>query len=180
MAHIPQGGTGAGTVALPRFQEPVSVLKLPDDVEAVDVPGAIMPVHLITEDSAEVTAMIAELDKLDKEDFLKLLSDAQVTCRAYTHPWPIPVPGRKLPKGYNHVPQHDGSYKVTHTCPRCGEFRTKITLPGGLEDPLATWAYFYPEGWVRLPIEAHISKLDIKNEYSRRFYGRLTDKTTRR
>jgi hypothetical protein len=144
-------------------------------------PVSIEAVTLVAADAEdleteEVRAALAELDKLNKADFLKTLSDAQLTCRAYVHQWPIPVPGRKLPKGYGHYPQRDGSYKIVHTCRRCGEYRTKLTLPGGMEDPLGQWTYHYPEGWTHIETERHVSRLDIKNEYNRRLFERATGK----
>lgn len=110
---------------------------------------------------------------LTKAQFLARLSDDQLTCRANAHVWPVPVPNRKRPKGFNAIRQHDGCFQITHTCDRCGETRETVTLPGGVLDTSAKYTYRYPDGWVRFALEDDISRADIRAEYYRRLFEQI-------
>lgn len=97
------------------------------------------------------------------------LSDEQLACRAGRHSWPIMVPGRKIPKGiYATRYPEDGSYQITETCEICDETRVMVTLPNGVYDANAKYAYTYPKSWVRFSIDEEITRADIKGEYYRR------------
>lgn len=151
-----------GMDTIPAREKPRTVANAPRPTIADLIPDDM---------TADASEAAAELAKMDKDTFLKLLSNEQLTCRAYVHLWSIPVPGKKLPKGYSHTPNRDGSYRVKHTCSRCQETRTKDTLRGGFEDPEATWSYHYPDGWPHFPVEMHIHKIDARNEYNRRLFA---------
>lgn len=91
-------------------------------------------------------------------------------CRTYGHDWPIPEPGKRVPKGFHaDMNAHDGSYQITQECRRCGTERIRTTLPGGYYyDTSAHYTYVYPKNFVHISGEDDIHRVDIVNEYWRR------------
>jgi hypothetical protein len=68
------------------------------------------------------------------------VDDRTIECRGGRHRFPE-MGIRKIPKGITFVPQHDGSYQIRSTCPNCGRWRVKTTLPGGGYDRNAVYQY---------------------------------------
>lgn len=84
-------------------------------------------------------------------------------CRGYYHPWPILVPGKRVPRGFRATLQKDGCYQIVETCPQCGSKRTTTTLPGGASDPDAVRRIEHPDDWVVMP--RNLTYVPTKRDY---------------
>lgn len=103
-----------------------------------------------------------------KTAYLNEIPDEQLACRAGRHDWPVLVPGRKLPQNFRVARERDGVFQLTEICGRCGEERTMTTLPRGVFDMGAVYAYKYPKDWVRVPRDVELSRRDCVAENLRR------------
>jgi hypothetical protein len=106
---------------------------------------------------------------------LSEIPDGQLTCRAGRHDWPLDKlqNGKALPRGLAAVPQNDGCYQMRDTCQRCGKVRVVTTLPRGIFDVSADFAYSDPADWVTLADELDVTKRDLRAENIARSAGRL-------
>lgn len=104
----------------------------------------------------------------EADEYLARMDNAFAECRGQHHDWPILKIGRKPPRNWRGVRQADGCFRITETCKNCGMERTTTTLPGGLTDENARYAYSRPDNWVVIPRDADVSKKDIRAELHRR------------
>lgn len=106
----------------------------------------------------------------ETEAYLRDLSDKQLVCLAYGHPWPRLDPRRGLPRGFSAVPdrRRAGCFQVTERCPNCGNRRVSVTLPMGIFDTDVHRGYDYPDDWQRRPPGSRLTRRDFTAEIYRR------------
>lgn len=106
--------------------------------------------------------------------YLSRLSIDQLACLAYAHKWPelIPVPGRRLPKGFRVLPvageERQGCYMVTETCSRCRGTRISYTLPRGIFDMNVKRSYRHEQDWMVRPEGSCLGRRHFLAEIYRR------------
>jgi rRNA maturation protein Nop10 len=96
------------------------------------------------------------------------MDSTQLACRGQQHTWPVVIPGRKLPKGWNHEPIGGGCYQITETCSVCGRQRTSVTLPHGVVDEFVERRYASGDRWVRIPRDLGLTRSALRTEIYRR------------
>lgn len=104
------------------------------------------------------------------EEFLAMLDDATLECRAQQHSWPLLKPGRNV-KGIAVRAVVEGCYQVEFTCRNCGTVRVKTTLPRGEWDPAATYSYKHPAGYLA-PKGVTVTRAEAMGELWRRMMER--------
>lgn len=100
----------------------------------------------------------------------------QLACRANRHKWgsdDLEV-GKPLPRNLKAVPTAQrGVYQMVDECSRCGKIRVMDTLPKGVYDVSAEYAYHDPKDWVTIDPDLNVTKRDLKAENFRRNASRL-------
>jgi len=122
-------------------------------------------------------------DRLSRQRIATRLSeipDGQLACRAGRHKWALDEleTGKPLPKGLTAIPvadseQRRGVYQLRDVCNRCRKVRIVTTLPNGIYDVNADYAYHDPDDWVKLAAELDVTKRDLRAENVARNADRL-------
>lgn len=99
------------------------------------------------------------------------ISDAQLMCLAYGHVIPVLIPGQRIPKGIDMVPDQraSGCMQMTEHCLRdCDVSRVSTTLPGYRFDLDVLYQYIYGDRWIVRPDHLELTPRIFKRELFRR------------
>jgi hypothetical protein len=105
------------------------------------------------------------------EKYFAEISDAQLICLAYGHTMPVLIPGHKIPRGINLVPDQRllGCMQMTEHCTRkCDVSRISTTLPGFRFNTDAVYQYVYGDRWIIRPDHLILTPRMFKAELFRR------------
>jgi hypothetical protein len=105
------------------------------------------------------------------EKYFTEISDAQLMCLAMSHRWPELIPGQRIPKGMNVVPDErlGGCMQITEYCDRdCDVWRTSTTLPGYRFNREILYQYEYGGRWIVRPEHLELTPRMFRAELYRR------------